>query len=609
MGEIPKISTILDRFVFNIGITGHRKIPVEKSTRISAQITEILELSRHMVLFLSAQGRRELGIYSSEPEIKLISCLSEGTDRLAATCAFDLGIEVVASLPFPLGSPVNARDLPLAEKVSSRRELKELCKKASAVLQLNPQIPYIYDKLDPGVDMNDESQVSAAFRQKAYFEAGMIMLDRIDLLIAVWSGIPQASEGSTWDVICHAIKSGKPVLWINSSSDVPVSLILTEEDLLSPSFCTASQLEDVLFRVYGVPENELDGLRLIFRELDNSEKTPFLAKSWGKFQKSITDKAVDNMPNGPYRDDTCPDFLIFDRAATSVANKHRSSMLGFALKSLLIVVATALASAWPIDTVKTFVDIISGITAIILIITALWYTATIQKKRWQYKLGLFRCIAEMLRVVSFANPVGVYCSLNEIKTFYGSDKLDSKQKWLTRNLMRLRGFPNADLSNSNYVEQHIDNISNYLLLSQICYHRKNSRRSLMLSRLIDKISIYIFWISLSVIVFQVIMNVSLYAGYNINSLVSELMLPVLVFVGVIGPVLVTAAQYIRINLELYRLAIRSEKLADSLEDLRVRLLKDKTADNLRSIMKSSADLMIKDVVDWKEQTTLPKESI
>lgn len=51
--------------------------------------------------------------------------------------------------------------------------------------------------------------------EEAYFEAGKLVVDRTELMIAVWNGKPAAGLGGTGDVVEYARKNGKPIIWIN----------------------------------------------------------------------------------------------------------------------------------------------------------------------------------------------------------------------------------------------------------------------------------------------------------------------------------------------------------------------------------------------------------
>ena len=56
---------------------------------------------------------------------------------------------------------------------------------------------------------------SAGSNREAYFKAGKQVVNRSELLIAVWNGQPAAGLGGTADVVGYARQCGKPLVHIN----------------------------------------------------------------------------------------------------------------------------------------------------------------------------------------------------------------------------------------------------------------------------------------------------------------------------------------------------------------------------------------------------------
>jgi hypothetical protein len=57
----------------------------------------------------------------------------------------------------------------------------------------------------------------------AYEEAGLAMLDRSDLLVAIWDGGESGGRGGTREVIDEALRRAKPVLWVNTVAAEPAA--------------------------------------------------------------------------------------------------------------------------------------------------------------------------------------------------------------------------------------------------------------------------------------------------------------------------------------------------------------------------------------------------
>ncbi len=59
--------------------------------------------------------------------------------------------------------------------------------------------------------------------EEAYMAAGQCVVDRVDLLVAVWDGAPAAGMGGTGDVVNYALQQQKKLIHLN-----PVTLEINE---------------------------------------------------------------------------------------------------------------------------------------------------------------------------------------------------------------------------------------------------------------------------------------------------------------------------------------------------------------------------------------------
>jgi hypothetical protein len=55
----------------------------------------------------------------------------------------------------------------------------------------------------------------AAPSEIAFFAAGMAIVERCELLVAVWNGRPARGLGGTADVVAYAVAKGKPIVQLN----------------------------------------------------------------------------------------------------------------------------------------------------------------------------------------------------------------------------------------------------------------------------------------------------------------------------------------------------------------------------------------------------------
>ena len=154
---------------FRVAVTGHRNLRDEE-TRI----------------FVPREVRRLLERFKREQaNLEALSALAEGADTIFARTALDLGIPLVAVIPFARYE----EDF----SASALETFRELLGRASRVIRLRHR------------------QRS----NEAYLAAGKWLVDHADALLAVWDGRPAAGKGGTGDVVEYALAHGLPVVHID----------------------------------------------------------------------------------------------------------------------------------------------------------------------------------------------------------------------------------------------------------------------------------------------------------------------------------------------------------------------------------------------------------
>jgi hypothetical protein len=161
-----------DKKTIAIGVTGHRAF--KDVDKITAGIDRALE---HIDRCFPGQ------------DWSVISSLAEGADRLVVerALAYRPDARLVVPLPMP---PEQCKAIFSSDE--SGEEFERLLRLASQV------IPPQTDKT------GDE----------AYLAAGNGMLDRADLLIALWDGQAAQGRGGTGEIVDLARKRGLPVAWV-----------------------------------------------------------------------------------------------------------------------------------------------------------------------------------------------------------------------------------------------------------------------------------------------------------------------------------------------------------------------------------------------------------
>ncbi len=175
-----------------VGVSGHRGPP-----KLPEQ--SLIPLRKALdFIFASAAA--------NAAEHIVVSSLAEGADRLVAETGLAAGFILQAVLPLPRNE--YARDFATAK---SRAAFENLLARASEVIEL------------PG---------DAGARPRAYEAAGLLMLARIDMLIAIWDGEPAAGTGGTAEIVDRALADGILVVWIEPAR--PETMQLSQEGGFHP---------------------------------------------------------------------------------------------------------------------------------------------------------------------------------------------------------------------------------------------------------------------------------------------------------------------------------------------------------------------------------------
>lgn len=157
-----------------IGVTGHRLLA--DVARTSAGIDE-------------AVGRlADL----ADGAWTAVSALAEGADRLVARRLLDRpGSSLVAVLPLP----PDEYELDFADR-ESRTAFRRLLDRAAEVVVVPPQ----------------------PTREAAYEAAGLVVLQRSDILVAVWDGAAASGRGGTGAIVAEARLRAMPLVWVHAGN-------------------------------------------------------------------------------------------------------------------------------------------------------------------------------------------------------------------------------------------------------------------------------------------------------------------------------------------------------------------------------------------------------
>lgn len=222
--QTNKASLPRPRCVLRVGVVGHtvvdsawvRRMLDDLLVRIQSTATQCFRSPTATILYADGEPHAS-GKDSTSPEFRFVSCLAPGTDQLAMELASHRGYRTIALLPVPREHYV--AELRATDERSGANQLGAfeavLANHVDHCLELPGRDPKQFERLD-----------------NRYAFAARMLVDHVDLLIAVWTGPvleSQRDEGSlTARVVEMARERNVPVVWIPdreptaSAGDQPV---------------------------------------------------------------------------------------------------------------------------------------------------------------------------------------------------------------------------------------------------------------------------------------------------------------------------------------------------------------------------------------------------
>jgi hypothetical protein len=182
---------------FRVGVVGHRP------NRLANADLPALEALLGVVLRSVKEAVRTFQVAHAdnyapgEPILRAVTGLAEGTDRVFARQAIQLGYELVCPLPFARDEYEKDFQPGKAVEQGSVEEFRELLGGPHAVTIF-------------------ELEGSRGIGGDAYWAAGRVVLDQSDLLVSVWDGGAAAGRGGTFETLRRAVDSHVSVLWIDA---------------------------------------------------------------------------------------------------------------------------------------------------------------------------------------------------------------------------------------------------------------------------------------------------------------------------------------------------------------------------------------------------------
>ena len=397
-------------FSLRIGVTGHRQL-ADPDALLPAVRTAIQGLVE-----------RFLGP-GAEPALLVVSALAEGADRLVATEVLagpDATLE--AALPLPPGEYVDD-----FSGEDSKAEFSDLLGRAASVWLARP----------------------GASRDEAYERAGRHVVDRADVLIALWDGEPPRGRGGTATVVAYAREQGVPVAWVPTSAPA-TPVYWYDRDRAAHVEAAAEDFRQ--YNAAAIPE--FAARTWVERDRLQPAKTDTLAPACARIASWIT----------PY-------FVRADVLATRLERIFRlTNWTMFLAAAAAVVVVAVQVTVWP-----QLNWIAAAEVALLLLLVA---APLVSKRRRVLDRWIsYRFLAERLRSTYFLALAGAgdrsgRGELRERSAYLS----DPTEVWIQRALEEvLARRPDAGLGPADVVPLR-DYLSQHWIGAQIRYHEGTARR-------------------------------------------------------------------------------------------------------------------------------------
>lgn len=596
------------RLTFRVGVTGHRwgtSLEAGAIPRIEAQLRAVL---RRCAQVAQAVQRDHAAAFAAEaPRLVAISSLAEGGDRLFAKEALAAGWRLESVLPFTREE--YAKDF---EHPAAQAEFEALLARASAVLEVGDPRP-----------AKDSSE--------AYETAGLVMLDHVDLIIAIWDGGASGGRGGTRETLDEAVRRGMPVVWINTTTVVPTALwdghtAVPLPELDAEPAAAATRLDEMLAAVLAPPlagetPEEGGAARRLQRFLRETERQPpwwtagydvmlwltahrplrfpvrlqaiaSRGTEWGGF---IADLPPSGELADEVRDILLPRYVWADHVADRIGRAYRGAyVLNFTLAALSVFVGLLVVFFWDSILIKT----ICALMEFTLIALILANTHAGARGAWHARFLDARRLAEMLRHARVLAPLGRAAVGADEST--QADAGEQWTAWYANATLRELSLPRAR-ADAAYLRAVTEATVKHEVAPQLAYHRGNHHRLNHVHHALDHVGERLFyltgvlclvWVAAAIVYETHLLGQGLWIKYGVK--------PLLTFLGAVLPAIGAALAGIRAQGDFEASAKRSLSTERELEALSERLHHPPAAFREACLLQNwVADAMASDLGSWR----------
>jgi hypothetical protein len=610
-----------------LGITGHRASNPSFGAHGEAIAAALTSLFARIEAIAA-------GLPGTRGTPRLHSLLVDGTDQIAADLALARGWELVVPLPF--GADLN---LAINAHPETAADAAALCRGASAAdpavearaaaIRAITARAHLFELADRDAEVEalwlaslaapDDRFAARTFEALASENvalAGRVMIERTDLVVAVWDGKVANLPGGTGHTVTAALAMGTPVLLIDPAAPEGWSILTRPEEL--------AQARD------GVPDHA--GLEAIIRAAVVSEGwSPALldreawrarsSRAFGFYRRiervfgggpgafgslKITYEAPAEIAAGSgagllaaasampgadaqvaerLRAEVLPMFAFADGVASRLADAYRSGMcVNFVLAALAVMIGILFLPARLME----FKWVFAGVE-LLLLAGILALTAAGSRRGWHRRWFELRRVAEYLRHAPGLLLLGVSRPTGRWPRKGGGGDSAEWPEHFARHALRAVGLPRVRLTRA-YLRAGLAGAALPHVSAQRAYHEAKAHRLEAVHHGLDRAAETCFALAVASVSAYLLCKLGGMAGVVPKHLADDLS-PLLTFCGVAFPTLGANLAGIRYFGDFERFGAISRVAAEKLGEIEARITLLLSGDESALTYAAAADLM------------------
>ncbi|WAT17010.1 hypothetical protein OZN62_08650 [Aurantiacibacter sp. MUD11] len=586
----------------SLAVTGHRRNNAQLKANLPAVEKALISLFEQIDARLDA-ARDDLG------PVILHNLMADGIDQITSEAALARGWELAIPLPFGRAlnaainlhpaSPDEAKALLNGEAVRDQ----DLAGRSAHLDQLLAQAR-VFELADRDEDIAelylsmlqhpDDVERRSAFETQSNDQvalAGRVMIERADLLLAVWDGKISNLRGGTGHTVRTALNMGTPVLLIDPSQPEVWSILSRPEDMFGGRLHDLEQLHGIIDTAVGLTSPDMvskidreqwhlrssrlwalyrgierafgsdarDGTRLVTKYERPDEIAEGSAAGLVQAAKRLPN--VDQRQLSGILGGVIPQFAWADGISSWLSDAYRSGMcLNFILAAFAVIIGAAYLPLGLADHKWLFAS-----AELLLLLMIVFITIIGKRHKWHARWFETRRVAEYLRHGPIMSLLGISRPAGRWPRSEGS----AWPEHYSKHSLRAVGLPHLALDR-DYLRTALSGLLQPHVEQQRSYHSAKASRLLNVNRRLDKIAEGLFILA--------ILSVSLYLALKAGAALG--LLPyawptaismTLTFCGIAFPTLGASIAGIRFFADFERFAAISQATAGKLEQVDERI--------------------------------------